>query len=143
MRPLSLPRYGLYHSFFRFRLRLDRDGWAVLSPLSSLCIFLFADVVTDCAPGALSFPATAASASLMSERLPNERIKHETKNPFVKSSPGEHRMTASVSVSDKIPGFPRRDHAGRTAERGASLNPPAVASVLRNAADTTCSFSSG
>jgi len=94
MRPLPLPRYGLYHSFFRFCLRLDRDGGAVLSSLSSLCIFLF---VSDCAPGALSLPATAASAFLMPERPPNERIKHETKNPFVKSSPGEHRTTASVS----------------------------------------------
>lgn len=45
-------------------------------------------------------------------------------------------------ASSRFPGCPRRGHSGSTAERGASLNPPAIASVLRNAAATTCSFSS-
>jgi len=132
-----------YHVFRFLFFRLCFGGAEmVLSPLSSPCIFLFADIVTDDEPEALLCSPTVASATLMLGRAPR-RIKHETKKPFVKSSPGEHRKTASVAVSSKIPGCPRRGHSGSTTDRGASLNPPAVASIHCNAAATTCSFSSG
>jgi hypothetical protein len=70
------------------------------SPLSSLCIFLFADIVTDGEPVALLRSATVASApaSFALGRAPRWRIKHETKKPFVESSSGEHRRTASVAL---------------------------------------------
>lgn len=68
----------------------------VLSRLSSPCIFLFADVVTDDGTVALLRSAAVASASLLLGSEPR-RIKHETKKPFVKSSPGEQRTTASVA----------------------------------------------
>jgi hypothetical protein len=83
-----------YHFFFFlfFRLWLDGGAKTVRTPLSSPCILLFADIVTDDKPVTLLRSATVASASLMLGR-----IKHETKKPFVKSSPGEHRTTASVA----------------------------------------------
>ncbi len=127
-------------------------------------IFLFADIVTDDELVALLRSTAVALASFMLGYAPKCRIKHETKKPFVESSSGEHLKTASVSLpmtyqlastmggqrchsnnqpaSSNIPGCPRRGHSGSTAERGASLNLPAVASSLRNAVVTTCSFSS-
>jgi hypothetical protein len=70
----------------------------MLSPLSSPCIFLFADIVIDDEPVALLLSETVASASFGLGRATQWRIKHETKNPFVESSSGEHLRTASVAL---------------------------------------------
>ena len=68
------------------------------SPLPSPSTFLFVDIVTDGEPVALLRSATVASAPFALRRVPQWRIKHDTKKPFVKSSSGEHRRTASVAL---------------------------------------------
>src|SRR6266852_873222 len=91
-----MPPY--FFCFLFFRLLLDGGAKTMPSPLSSPCVFLFADIVTDGEPVALLRSTTVASASFALGRAPQWRIKHETKKPFVESSSGEHRRTASVAL---------------------------------------------
>ena len=89
--------------------------------------------------------------------------KHETKNPFVLSSPGKHLMKESASRQFdgqmkllggfsgspspdsppccKCSDIPRRGQVGSTSSRGASSKHPALASSEQSACSTTSSFS--
>jgi hypothetical protein len=97
MAPQRTRPYHVFRFLF-FRLWVDGGAKVMPSPLSSPCIFRFAVIVTDSEPVALLRSATVASASFAPGRTPQWRMKHETKKPFVESSSGEHRRTASVAL---------------------------------------------